>query len=129
MAKDGEIVLTDIQETEWDEEAVLDSPFEAKDFIKVLPWKTYAEEVEEYGSLREKDKARDMGLADAALDAAEAYEEAHGFPDDFSTHVSWDNAASKWTIDADAFEEAREFWEFAGFEVSVSPGVTVPSTL
>lgn len=130
MAQDGEIVLTDIQETEWDEEAVLDSPFEAKDFIKVLPWNEYAEEIDEYGSLREKDRERDMDLADAALDAVEAYEEAEGFSDDFATHVSWDAQLNKWTIDADAFEEARDFWEFAGFTVSVDPNVdSVPTTL
>lgn len=123
MAQDGEIVLTDIQETQWDEEAVLDSPFEAKDFIKVLPWKTYGEEIDEYGSLREKARERDMGIDDAALDAVEAYQEAEGFSDDFATHVSWDGQINKWTIDADAFEEARRFWEFAGFKVSVSPNV------
>lgn len=129
MSQDGEIVLTDIQETEWDEKAMLDSPFEARSFIKCLPWKEYAEEIDEYGSLRQKARVRDMGIADAALDAVEAYQESHGFPDDFATHVSWDNEQNKWTIDADAFEEARAFWEFAGFEVNTSPGVSVPSTL
>lgn len=132
MAQEGEIVLTEIQETEWDEEAVLDSPFEAKDFIKVLPWDEYGEEVAEYGSLREKMRERNDKWTDqmaAAADAVEAYDEAEGFSDDFSTHVSWDADLNKWTIDADAFEEARKFWEFAGFEVNTSPGVSVPTTL
>lgn len=123
MPQNGEIVLTDIQETQWDEEAVLDSPFEAKDFVKVLPWKTYAKELDEYGSLREKARDRDMGIGDAALDAVEAYEKAEGFPDDFATHVSWNSQISKWTIDADAFNEARKFWEFVGFDVSIDPAV------
>lgn len=123
MTEDSEIVLVEIQETEWDEEAVLDSPFDAKDFIKVLPWKTYAEEIEEYGSLREKNEQRDMGLNDAALDAIEAYDAEHGIPDDFATHNSWDAQQNSWVIDADSFEQAREFWEFAGFPVSVAPHI------
>lgn len=123
MASDGEIVLTDVQETQYDEEAVLDSPFEAKDFIKVLPWKEYAEELEEYGSLREKCYERDMDIEDPVLEAVEAYEESEGFPDDFATHNSWDPQINKWTIDADAFNEARKFWEFCGFDVSVDPRV------
>lgn len=119
-----EIVLTDIQETQWDEEAVLDTPFEAKDFIKVLPWNSYEEELDEYGSLRKKSHERQMEIDSAALDAVEAYEDSgQGFPDDFATHVSWDGQINKWTIDADSFEEARKFWEFAGFTVSVSPSV------
>lgn len=122
-----EIELTDVQETEWDEEAVLESPFEAKDFIKVLPWKEYQEEVAEYGSLRAKSNARDSGISDAALDAVEAYNNGagDGFPDDFSTHVGWDADLNKWTIDADAFDEARKFWEFCGFDVTVADHVTL----
>lgn len=125
MAKEGEIVLTEIRETEWGEEAVLDSEFEAKDFIKVLPWQEYSDEVAEYGSLREKANERDMGIGDAVLDAVDAYNDRDdgGFPDDFATHVSWDAEINKWTIDSDAFQEAQEFWEFAGFEVRVSSNV------
>lgn len=123
MASDGEIVLAEVQETNWDEKAVIESPFEAKDFIKVLPWKEYGEEVAEYGSLREKSNARDMGIDDAVLDAVEAYIDSEGFPEDFSTHVQWDGSQNAWTIDADAFDEARKFWEFCGFRVSVKNGV------
>lgn len=118
-----EIVLSEIRETNWGEEAVLQSPFEAKDFIKVLPWKRCDEELQEYGSLREAAKGGPGEINDAALEAVEAYQKSHGFSDDFSTHSEWKDDLDAWVIDVDAFDEARHFWEYCGFDVSVSPHI------
>jgi len=118
------ITAIEIRETEYGEELVLESPFDAKNFLKSLPWKTLAEEVDEHGSLRSKLEDRDV--PEAAINATEDFE----FSDDFSAHQSWDPNAiafeeGAWTIDVDAWDEASEFFEFAGFETDVRPGVEV----
>ena len=41
---DEPITVTMIQETNFDEEAVLNSPYEARFVVKHLPWKEYQEE-------------------------------------------------------------------------------------
>lgn len=112
---DDTITAVEVQETEFGEVLVIDSPFDAKEFINVLPWKTLREEIEDHGSLREK--AEDRDVADTAITAAEDF----GFSDDFAAHASWEPDAlgkgdGAWTIDVDAWDEASEFFEFAGFE-------------
>jgi len=115
------IVAVEVQETDYDEKVVLQSPFDAKDFIKVLPWKELSEEVSEHGSLREKAVSRGMGQDAVAIQAIEDYMEQEGLPADFAAHASWDPNAlgyedGGWTIDAAALEQAFDFFEFAGFE-------------
>lgn len=115
------IVAVEVQDTDYGEKVVLQSPFDAKDFIKVLPWQELSEEVSEHGSLREKAVSRGMSQDNVAIQAIEDYMEQEGLPSDFATHVSWDPSAlgyedGGWTIDADALHEAFDFFEFAGFE-------------
>lgn len=121
MSQDS-ITAVEIQETEYGEKVVLDSPFDAKEFINALPWQTVSEEREEHGSLRSKLEERDVD--DAAIRAAEDFE----FSDDFAAHARWDPNGlgyedGAWTIDVDAWNEAREFFEFAGFDVEVRGNV------
>lgn len=127
MADDNTIVVKSIQETEYGEKAVIDSPFEAKDAIKHLPWKEYSEEVQEHGSLREK--AQDRGANTKTSELVELFQamEQYGFSDDFATHVSWDPDAldgnGAWTIDAEALTEATDFWQFLGYNIETADGV------
>lgn len=117
------ITAARIDETEYGEVLVLKSPFDAKEFINALPFFPLEEEIEEHGSLRNKLEGRDVN--DAAIRAAEDF----GFSDDFSAHPSWDDSAfgadGAWTIDVDAWDEASDFFEFAGFETEVRPDVNV----
>ena len=118
------ITAFEVQETDYGEELVLKSPFDAKEFIQVLPWKDLSEEIAEHGSLRAKAEGRDV--AEGAIQAAEDF----GFSDDFAAHASWDpNALGRdngaWTIDVDAWGEASEFFEFVGFETEVAPDVNL----
>lgn len=122
MTSENEIVAAEIQETNFGEKVALQSPFEAKDFIKVLPWGEHEEEVEEAGSKAAVHAGQD--LDGAAINAAEDY----GFSPTLSTHRSWDSNAlgideGAWTVDKDAFDEVADFLEFAGFDVSVADGV------
>lgn len=110
------IVAAELQETEFGEKLALQSPYDALQFMKSLPWKTLEEEVAEHGSLRAKLEDRDV--EEGAINAAEDF----GFSDDFAAHASWEPRAldpdtGAWMIDPDAWEEASEFFEFAGFEV------------
>jgi len=124
MTDDNEIVITEVQETDFGEKAVVDSPFDAKDYIKHLPWKEYQEEVSEYGTL--KQKAADRGTNVKTSELLEVFDamEQYGFADDFATHVSWDPNAlggdGAWTIDREAVEDAADFWQFCGFNVEIS---------
>ena len=122
MVEDDLIRAVERIETPYQEKAVLDSPFEAKEFINALPWNTLAEEEQEHGSLRAKLEER--GVDDTAIDAAEDF----GFSDGFAAHPTWDPNAlghdeGAWTIDADSFDEAAEFFEFVGYRVEVANGV------
>jgi hypothetical protein len=115
------IVAVEVQDTDYGEKVVLKSPFDAKDFIKVLPWKELSEEVSEHGSIREKAVSRGVSEDSVAIKAIEDYMEQEGLPADFATHVSWDPNAlgyeeGGWTIDTDALDDAFAFFEFAGFE-------------
>lgn len=116
------ITAFEVQETDFGEDLVIQSPYDAKEFIQALPWKTLAEEEEEHGSLRAK--LEDRGVADSAIKAAEDF----NFSDDFAAHPSWDASAlgpdsGAWTIDKDAWNEASEFFEFVGFDTEVRSGV------
>lgn len=118
------IEVVEIQETDFGEKAVIDSPYSAKDYIKHLPWKEYSEEVSEHGSLREKAESRGINTSTSELVEVFRNMEKYGFSDSFATHNSWDSDAlggdGAWTIDADAVEEATDFWEFCGFDVEVN---------
>lgn len=122
------IIAVAVLETDFNEKVALDSPFESKDLIKHLPWKAYSEEVSEYGSLKEKAEARGTNTKTSQLmDVFDAYEQ-YGFSDDFATHVSWDPDAlgpdtGAWTIDRDAWVEAADFFQFAGYNVEVADDV------
>ena len=124
MANEDTIEVVEIQETDYDEKVVLDSPYDAKEFINALPWKPLHEEVEEHGSLRAKLESR--GVAEGAINAAEKF----GFSEDFAAHASWESNAlgyedGAWLIDLDTFEEAKEFFEFSGFNVTVRSDVAL----
>lgn len=118
------ITAVEVQDTDFGYKLVLQSPFDAKDFIQALPWKELREEVGEHGSLRAKLESR--GVAEGAIMAAEDFE----FSDDYAAHASWDPNAlgyedGAWVIDRDAWDEAKEFFEFAGFDTEVRPEVNV----
>lgn len=122
----GTITAVEVQETQYGEELVIESPFEAKDYIKVLPWKKLSEEVEEHGSLREKVVSRGMSADAVAIKEAENF----GFSDDFAAHASWDPDAlgyeqGAWTIDVDAWDEASDFFKAVGFDTEKRASVTV----
>lgn len=125
---DDTITAVEIQEQDFGEKVVIQSPFEAKDLIKHLPWKAYSEEVDEYGSLKEKAEARGTNTKTSQLmEVFDAYEK-YGFSDDFATHVSWDPNAlgpdtGAWTIDREAWTEAADFFQFAGYTVEVEDDV------
>lgn len=124
MTDEDTITAVEVQETEFGEKLALQSPFDAKEFIQAMPWKTTREEVEEHGSLRAKAEQRDV--AEGAIQAAENFE----FSDDFASHANWEpNALGRgegaWTIDVDAWEEASDFFEFCGFETSVSTSIAI----
>lgn len=125
---DNEIVAAEIQETDFGEKVAIESPFESRHYIKHLPWKTYEEEVDEHGSLLEKAESRaSEPLDEAEVDAINAMED-YGFDPNFAAHVSWDPNGlgideGAWTIDKDAFYDAADFWQFAGFNVSIADGV------
>ena len=125
---DNTILAVAVQETDFNEKVVLDSPFEAKDYIKFLPWKAYSEEVKEHGSLKGKAESRGTNTKTSQLTEVFADIEQYGFSDDFATHVSWDPEAlgpnsGAWTIDVNSFDEARDFFEFAGYNVEVADDV------
>lgn len=122
------ITAVAIIETDFDEKVALDSPYETKALLKHLPWKEYSEEISEYGSLKEKAEARGTNTKTSELmDVFDAYDK-YGFSDDFATHISWDPDAlgpgtGAWTIDKDAWTEAADFFQFAGYNVEVADDV------
>lgn len=122
MADDKTITVVEIQETQYGEKAVIDSPYESKEYISNLPWKSYEEEINEHGSLEEKAKSRGTNTKTSELQEVFDAMEQYGFSDDFATHVSWDpNAlgpeAGAWTVDVEALPEACDFWQFVGYTV------------
>lgn len=123
------ITAVEILETDFGEKIVLDSPYEAKDLLKHMPWKEYSKEVDEYGSLKEKAEARGTNTKTSELmEVFDKYEQ-YGFSNDFSTHISWSPEAldgnGAWTIDVEGWDEAADFFEFAGYAVEVEDNVEV----
>jgi hypothetical protein len=122
------IKAVEVQETDFGEKVVLESPYEARHILKHLPWKEYGEEVDEYGSLKEKAETRGTNTKTSELmQVFDAYEK-YGFSDDFATHISWEPDAlgpdtGAWTIDRGAWVEAADFFEFAGYTVEVGNDV------
>lgn len=121
---DNTITIESVQETTWGEKVVIDSPYEARNYIKHLPFVEYGEELDRHDSLKEK--AADRGMNVKSSEAEELFDaiEQYGFSDDFAAHPSWDPDAlggdGAWMIDKDAVEEATDFWQFCGFHVDVS---------
>lgn len=105
------IRVTEIVETEWGEKAILDAPFETKDYIKVLPWGDG-----EYG---EAGVPQTENVSDQAAEAAQDFD----WPDDYESHVSWNG--DNWTLDPDALGEAMDFWQAQGFNVEVAASVAL----
>jgi hypothetical protein len=115
------IIAIEVIDTDYGEKVALQSPFEAKDFIKVLPFKEFSDEVSEHGSLRAKAVSRGMGEDNVAIAAVEEYVEEEGFSPDFAAYASWEPELfgpedGGWVLDTDALDEAFDFFEFAGFE-------------
>lgn len=121
MSDKGTIRAVEILETDWDEKIVLDSPYESRHYLKHLPWKEYQEEIDEYGSLKEKAESRGTNTKTSDLVEVFSSYEQYGFSDSFATHVSWNPDAlggdGAWTVDADSWAELADFFEFAGFTV------------
>lgn len=98
--KDNTITAVAVVETNFGEKVALDSPFEAKQFIKFMPWSS--------------DDGVNYDELDDDVDTPD-----FEFSDGFETHSSWDPDNYQWQIDVDSFEEAREFFESVGYTVSV----------
>lgn len=124
------ILAVEVQETDFGEKVVLDSPFDAKDYISHLPWKEYSKEIDEHGSLREKAESRGTNTKSSELTEVFNAMEKYGFSDDLSCHQSWEPDAmgpnnGAWTIDVESFEEAKDFFEFVGYSVEVADDAEV----
>lgn len=114
---DDTIVAVDVIETEYGEKVALQSPFDAKDFIKAMPFMAYGSYDDYEQELRSNDLPN--GAIQAALD--------FDFSNDFATHRSWDpNAFGRddggWVVDKDALAESFDFFEHCGFEVENQTG-------
>jgi len=101
-----EIKATEIVDTTFGKKVVLDSPYEAKQFIKFMPWS--ADDTVNYDELEEGTETPEFE-----------------FSDDFECHSSWDSDAYAWEIDLDSFGEAKEFFESVGIEVTVESDVAL----
>ena len=127
MSDDNTIVIDSVQETDFGEKVVVDSPFETKDYISNLPWKEYQEEVSNHGSLKEKAAANGTNVKTSQLTEVFDAMEKYGFSDDLSCHQSWDpdalGGSGAWTIDKEAVEEVTDFWQFCGFNVEINADV------
>jgi hypothetical protein len=125
---DDTIKAEAVLETDFGQKIALDSPYESKSLIKHLPWKEYQEEVDKYGSLKEKAEARGTNTKTSELlEVFDAYEK-YGFSDDFACHQSWESDAlgpdsGAWTVDKECWVELADFFQFAGYSVEVSDGV------
>jgi len=94
------ITATDVVETNFGEKVLLDSPYEAKQFIKFMPWA----------------EGDDVNYDELESDTETPEFE---FSDGFSCHSTWDADEYSWAIDAGCFSEAREFFESVGITVDV----------
>lgn len=98
------ITAEEIQETNFGEKVVLDSPYEARDYVAFMPW--------DNGDDTNPDEFEDSG------DVPD-----FEFSDDFGAHHKWDADEYKWKVDVDAFEEIHAYFESVGFEVEVADSV------
>lgn len=97
----GKITATAIEEQEFGEKAILDSPYEAKDYLNALPW-------------GEEDDYDESRLSDASDRPDFTFESA------FSAHQRWNPDESRWEVDAEALPVLEKYFEAAGFEVDFS---------
>lgn len=103
----GTITAVEIQETEYGEKVVLDSPFESKEYVKFLPWGDGDEP--NYDELE----------ADTDTPSFE-------FSDGYASHTKAlfdDGDFEGWAVDVDSWEETREFFESVGFTVEIGDDV------
>jgi len=127
---DDTITAVAVLDTDFGEKVAIDSPYESKDYISNLPWKASSEEVDEHGSLKEKASNRGINVKTSQLTEVFGAMEEYGFSDEFACHQSWDPDAlgagdGAWTIDREAWSEAADFFQYAGFDVEVADGVSV----
>lgn len=126
---DNTITAAEVLETDFGEVVAIDSPYESRHYLKHLPWKEYQKEIDEYGSLKEKAEARGTNTKTSDLVEVFSSYEQYGFSDSFATHISWEPEAlgggGAWTIDREAWPEAADFFQYAGFDVEVADGVSV----
>jgi len=97
------ITIGPVVETQFGEKAVIDAPYEAKDFVKHLPW--------EDGAV-DRDRMKDDGVPDSRIVEFEGFDFG-----ETSAHASFDFEDKNWLIDVDAVDTATEFWEGLGFTV------------
>lgn len=98
------ITIEEIVETDFGEKAAIDSPYEAKQFIKFTPW------------------SEDDGVNyDELEDDTETPE--FEFSDDFAAYHTWDPDAYRWMVNVESLSETIDFLESVGFEVEVSDSV------
>lgn len=121
MTDKGTIRAVEVVETDWDEKIAIDSPYESRFYIQNLPWQEYAEEIDEYGSLKEKAESRGTNTKTSDLVEVFSAFEQYGFSDELACHQQWNPDAlggdGAWMVDADSWEELADFFEFAGFTV------------
>lgn len=98
----GEITAVEIVETDFGEKYALDSPFEAKEHIKFLPW------------------GEDQGPNYDELGDDTPTPEFE-FSDGYAAHHTWEPAAldgaGAWLVDVDSFDETKAFLESVGYTV------------
>jgi hypothetical protein len=92
------ITATEVVETPFGEKVLLDSPYEAKQYIKYMPWS--AGDGVNYDEHDEDTLTPD-------------YESS----EDFACHSSWNPDEYSWAIDADTFGQAVDFFESVDIEV------------
>lgn len=96
------ITAVELVETEYGEKVVLESPYEARDYIKYAPW----------GS--------DDGVEEENLDESVDFE----FSDDFGCYREWDadelGGSGAWLVRASTFPEFRDYLESVGYDVTTN---------
>lgn len=127
---DNTILAVAVEEQDFGEKVILDSPYESRHIIKNLPWKEYSEEISEHGSLKRKAESRGINTKTSELTEVFDAMDEYGFSDSLACHQSWDPEAlgpdtGAWTIDVEAFEEVKDFFEFCGYHVEVADDVNI----
>ena len=103
------ITIAKIEDTEYGKKAVLDAPYDVKDYIKVLPWGD--------GKFSDAGIPQTDNVDGAAATAAERFD----FPDEYAAHPNWNG--DSWEIDKDAVQTAIAFWKSAGHNVEAETDV------